>query len=284
MKRQGFALLLAGLACAGWARCGDTQSAAAITSTPPAADAGWTLVWSDEFEGDAGTPPSPAQWKHDVGGGGWGNQQLEFDTDLAQNASLDGHGHLAITALKQNFGGNAYSSARINTAGLFDQAYGRFEASIQLPKGAGLWPAFWLLGANVNTVPWPGCGEIDIMEYKGQQPALIHGSAHGPNYSGGRAITASHGLPGNAGDFSTGFHVFAVEWTPDRVDYRVDDTVYETITPQNLPAGSTWVFDHPFFVLLNLAVGGNYVGNPDVTTPFPAVMLVDYVRVYEQAK
>jgi beta-glucanase (GH16 family) len=282
MRRQGFALLFAGLFCAAWGRCGGTaQDASAVTAPPPAADAGWTLVWSDDFDGDAGTPPDPTRWKHDVGGGGWGNAQLEFDTDLPQNASLDGQGHLAITALKQSFGGNAYSSARINTEGLFDQAYGKFEASIQLPKGAGLWPAFWLLGANVDTVPWPGCGEIDIMEYRGQQPTLIHGSAHGPGYSGGRAITATHALPGGS-DFSEGFHVFAVEWTPNRIDYRVDDTVYETITPAD--ATGTWVFDHPFFVLLNLAVGGNYVGNPDATTPFPATMLVDYVRVYEQSQ
>ena len=279
MRRQGFAILFTGLVCAGWGRCGGTAQDSSAGTPPPAQQ--WTLVWSDDFDGDAGTPPDSTRWKHDVGGNGWGNQQLEFDTDLPQNASLDGHGHLAITALKQNFGGNAYSSARINTAGLFDQAYGKFEASIQLPKGAGLWPAFWLLGADVNTNPWPNCGEIDIMEYRGQQPTLVHGSAHGPGYSGGRAITASHGLPAS-GDFSEGFHVFAVEWTPNRIDYRVDDTVYETITPANVTGN--WVFDHPFFVILNLAVGGNYVGNPDATTVFPAVMLVDYVRVYEQAQ
>jgi beta-glucanase (GH16 family) len=282
MNRR-FALLLAGFACGGWARCGGNATSDSATATQPPPDQQWMLVWSDEFDGDAGTPPDPTRWKHDVGGNGWGNQQLEFDTDEAQNASLDGQGHLAITALHQNFGGNAYSSARINTSGLFEQAYGKFEASIQLPPGAGLWPAFWMLGANVDTDPWPACGEIDIMEYRGQAPTVVHGSAHGPNYSGGRAITASHALPANA-SFASGFHTFAVEWTPDRIDYRVDDTVYETITPANLPAGSTWVFDHPFFVILNLAVGGNYVGNPDANTVFPAVMLVDYVRVYEQAQ
>jgi beta-glucanase (GH16 family) len=277
MKRNLWVALVA-LACAGWGRCGGTVS---DPVQPPATQ--WTLVWSDEFDGDAGTPPDPTRWKHDVGGNGWGNQQLEYDTNELANAQLDGHGHLAITALKQNYGGNAYSSARINTAGLFDQAYGRFEASIQLPPGTGLWPAFWLLGADVGQNPWPACGEMDIMEYRGQQPTLVHGSAHGPGYSGGRAITASHSLAGGAA-YDGGFHTFAIEWTPDQIDYRVDDTVYESITPAEVPSGDKWVFDHPFFIILNLAVGGNYVGSPDATTPFPATMLVDYVRVYEQSQ
>ena len=278
MRRVLFAGLL--LLCAGFGRCAGQPPA--DTAQPPL-DAQWTLVWQDEFDGPAGSAPDPTRWRHDVGGNGWGNQQLEYDTDRTDNAALDGQGHLVITARRENFGGNDYTSARINTSGLFEQAYGKFEASLKLPPGDGLWPAFWLLGANADTVPWPGCGEIDIMEYRGQQPTLVHGSAHGPGYSGGRALTASHGLPANAA-FDDGFHVFAIEWTPDRIDYRVDDTVYETLTPANLPAGTSWVFDHPFFVILNLAVGGNYVGNPDATTPFPATMLVDYVRVYQQAQ
>jgi beta-glucanase (GH16 family) len=278
--RMKFGILLCAIVCAGFARCGGTTAA---PQTVGGSDGGWTLVWSDEFDGDAGTPPDPAKWRHDVGGNGWGNQQLEYDTDQPANAQLDGHGHLAITALHENYGGNQYSSARINTAGLFEHAYGKFEASIQLPPGPGLWPAFWLLGSDVGQNPWPACGELDIMEYRGQQPTLIHGSAHGPGYSGGRAITASHGIPGG-GSFASGFHTFAIEWSPNQVDFRVDDTVYESITPASIPAGDKWVFDHDFFVILNLAVGGNYVGSPDSTTPFPATMLVDYVRVYEQSQ
>jgi beta-glucanase (GH16 family) len=276
--RAGF--VLAALMCGGWARCGGT---AQDTTQPTDPDSQWSLVWSDEFDGDAGTPPDATKWKYDVGGNGWGNQQLEYDTDQPQNAQLDGHGHLAITAIHQNYGGNAYSSARINTAGLFEQAYGKFEASIQLPPGAGLWPAFWLLGADVGQNPWPACGEMDIMEYRGQQTTVIHGSAHGPGYSGGQAITAQHSLPGGIG-YNSGFHTFAIEWSPGQIDYRVDDTVYESITPATIPAGDKWVFDHPFFVILNLAVGGNYVGSPDSQTPFPATMLVDYVRVYEASQ
>ncbi|MBS2024965.1 MAG: glycoside hydrolase family 16 protein [Deltaproteobacteria bacterium] len=268
------------LVCAGFGRCAeDPQS----QTTQDAGTPQWTLTWSDEFDGAAGTVPDASKWTHDVGGSGWGNNQLEYDTAEARNAQLDGNGHLAITAIEEPYGGRDYSSARINTGNKFSQAHGRFEARIKLPPGRGLWPAFWLLGADIAQNPWPSCGELDIMEYRGQETTLIHGSAHGPGYSGGQAITASHGLPGGAG-FDQDFHVFAVEWTTDRVDFRVDDTVYETVTPSTLPAGKQWVFEHPFFVILNLAVGGNYVGSPDSSTRFPATMLVDYVRVYESAQ
>jgi beta-glucanase (GH16 family) len=141
----------------------------------PVADAGpapdgdvlgppWQLVWRDEFDGPAGTPPDPTRWKHDVGGHGWGNDQLEYDTDRPENASLDGQGHLAIVARKESYGGRSYTSARLNTAGRFARAYGRFEARLRQPIGQGLWPAFWLLGNDIGAVGWPGCGEIDVME------------------------------------------------------------------------------------------------------------------------
>jgi beta-glucanase (GH16 family) len=255
----------------------------AETTPPP--DAGpvlgypWNLVWQDEFDGEAGTRPDPAKWRADVGGDGWGNEQLEYDTDRAENASLDGHGHLAMVARREDFGGRAYTSARINTAGNFERAYGLFEARIQLPRGQGIWPAFWILGANVANAGWPGCGEVDIMENRGQQPSINRGSLHGPGYSGG----ANHGREIDVGfDLSAGFHDYVIEWDPERVVWKIDDEAFFAATPADLPEGTTWVYDHPFFIILNVAVGGNYVGNPDGSTQFPQTMLVDHVRVYER--
>ncbi|HTJ41719.1 MAG TPA: glycoside hydrolase family 16 protein [Kofleriaceae bacterium] len=257
---------------------------ARIDSAPPA-DAGpvlgypWHLVWQDEFDGDAGTRPDPSKWSADVGGDGWGNAQLEFDTDRTDNAALDGEGHLAIIARRENYGGNAYTSARLTTHGHLDRTYGRFEARMKLPKGQGVWPAFWLLGANFGSDGWPDCGEIDAMEERGQYPTRIRGSLHGPGYSGG----ANHGREIDAGvDLSQDFHVYAVEWDPDRVIWKLDENVFFTATPADLPDGKVWVYDHPFFVILNVAVGGTYVGSPSGSTPLPQTMLVDHVRVYER--
>jgi beta-glucanase (GH16 family) len=243
------------------------------TTAPTSGD----LIWSDEFDGAAGSPPAPTRWRYEVGTD-WGNQQLEYDTNRPSNASLDGAGHLLITARREDYLGRAYTSARLNTLGQFTQAYGRFEARIKLPIGQGIWPAFWLLGANIDQVGWPGCGEIDILEYRGQQPATIWGSVHGPGYSGGNAITTSYSLP--AGTFNDDYHVFSVEWSPNRIVWKVDGNLYRTVTPASLPGNGTWVFDHPFSIILNVAVGGNYVGPPDATTPFPQSMIVDWVRVY----
>ena len=236
----------------------------------------WQLVWQDEFDGRAGALPDSTRWRFDVGED-WGNAQLEYDTARPSNAALDGAGHLAITARKEEYLGRHYTSARINTQGLFQQAAGRFEARMQLPVGQGLWPAFWLLGANYAAVGWPACGEIDIMEYRGQEPNLIYGSIHGPVYSGGAAINRRFTLPGPG--FDAGFHTFAVEWDFDHITWLVDDTPYGTVTPANIPARGRWVFDHPFFIILNVAVGGNFVGPPNAATTFPQTMLVDWVRV-----
>jgi beta-glucanase (GH16 family) len=237
------------------------------------------LVWQDEFDGPAGQPPDTLRWRHDVGGSGWGNNQLEYDTDRPENASLDGSGHLAIVAREEAYMGRAYTSARINTRGRFAATYGRFEARIKLPSGRGLWPAFWLLGSDLDAVGWPTCGEIDIMEYRGQQPRVVHGSLHGPGYSGGSALTSPFELIPSA--FDQGFHDFAVEWDAERITWMVDGITYKTATPDDLPAGTRWVFDHPFFIILNVAVGGNYVGPPDASTSFPQTLLVDRVRVYQ---
>jgi len=261
-------LLVISLAATGWGgRCSDT------------APESIGLVWEDEFEGPAGQSPSESRWRFDIGTG-WGNAQLEWDTDQPDNVSLDGNGNLAITAIKESFEGCEYTSGRINTMGLFSHDYGRFEARIKLPVGQGIWPAFWLLGADFGDVGWPSCGEIDILEYKGQEPSVVQGAVHGPGYSGGGAIWRKYTLTGSEG-FNAGFHVFALEWSPNEITWLVDDIPYFTVTPGDLPTGERWVFNHPFFIILNVAVGGHFVGPPDATTSFPQTMLIDYVRVYE---
>ena len=238
-------------------------------------DPSWTLVWSDEFDGPAGQLPDPANWTFDIGTD-WGNRQLEYDTDRPENVSLDGNGNLAITARRESYRGSAYTSGRIKTQGLFERTYGRFEARIQLPTGRGLWPAFWMLGGDIDTVGWPACGEIDIMEYRGQEPGIVLGTIHGPGYSGGGGIGARYALEGAR--FDTGFHEFAIEWTEDGIVWFVDGRRYHAVDRGD-PAGR-WVFDHPFFILLNVAVGGSFVGPPGESTTFPQSMLVDWVRVY----
>ena len=240
----------------------------------------WVLTMSDEFDGAEGTPPKPAMWTYDVGGDGWGNGQLEYNTDLVENVSLDGEGHLRIVAREESYKGNDYTSARIKTQGLFEQKYGRFEARIKLPEGQGLWPAFWMLGANVDEVPWPGCGEIDVMEYQGQRPSRVFGSLHGPGYSGGEAITGDFVLP-DGETFVDDFHVLAVDWDPSLIRFFVDGEVYHTVRSTEVPRGK-WVFDHEFFVILNLAVGGTLGGPVGPDTVFPAEVLVDYVRIFER--
>jgi beta-glucanase (GH16 family) len=237
----------------------------------------WQLVWADEFDGAVGALPDPANWQFDIGTD-WGNAQLEYDTDRPENVSLDGNGHLAITARRESYQGRSYTSGRIKTQGLFEQARGRFEARIQLPRGQGLWPAFWMLGSDFDTVGWPDCGEIDIMEYRGQEPSRVFGTVHGPGYSGGAAVSRVFDLTQDR--FDTGFHVFAVEWGTDYIEWSVDGTSYFRVTPDDVTG--PWVFDEPFFILLNVAVGGTIVGPPNASTPFPQSMLVDWVRVYAE--
>ncbi len=242
----------------------------------------WQLVWSDEFNGVAGVSPDATKWKYDIGTGnnGWGNAELEYYTNRASNVSLDGSGNLAITAKSEMYAGSAFTSARIKTSGFFEQAYGRIEARIKTPWGPGVWPAFWMLGSNESTIGWPQCGEIDIMELRGQKPNIISGTVHGPGYSGSASITKSFALENSRYDVD--FHVFAVEWGKDYIDFFVDSTLYQRITPDKLTG--TWVFDHPFYLILNVAVGGNYLGFPTSQTPFPQSMLVDYIKVYKEAE
>jgi len=244
----------------------------------------WQLTWSDDFNGASGVSPDAAKWKFDIGTGpnndGWGNAELQEYRSDTSNASTDGNGNLKITATAKwvtDHWENIYS-ARIKTAGLFDQSYGRFEARVKTPWGPGIWPAFWLLGANESTVGWPQCGEIDILEIRGQKPNIMNGTVHGPGYSGGASITKSFALENDR--FDVEYHVFAVEWGIDYIDFFVDSTLYQRITPENITGN--WVFDHPFYIIMNVAVGGNYLGYPTYQTPFPQSMLVDYVKVYKE--
>lgn len=238
----------------------------------------WELVWSDDFTGTTGAAPNTSKWSFDIGAGGWGNNELQYYTNRPQNVSLDGSGALVITAKQEYFGGSGFTSGRIKTKGKFSQAYGRFEARIKAPFGPGIWPAFWLLGANIDTDPWPNCGEIDIMEQRGQEPTINHGSVHGPGYSGGNAVTKAFGL--TSGRFDTDYHIYAIEWGPEYIDYFVDDFLYQRLTPKDVPGN--WVYNKPFFIILNVAVGGNFVGFPTAATPFPQSAYVDYVKVYRQ--
>jgi beta-glucanase (GH16 family) len=242
----------------------------------------YVLVWSDEFSAANGSLPDSFKWVMETGGGGWGNNELESYTNRARNAHVR-KGNLVITAIKETYKGadgitRQYTSARLKTLGLFEQKYGRFEARIKIPRGQGIWPAFWMLGNNIGTVDWPDCGEIDIMENIGKEPDKVHGTIHGPGYSGENGLGGTYTLP--SGKFADDFHIFAVEWEPLAIRFYVDSHLYETRTPAAVPAGKTWVFDHPFFILLNVAVGGGWPGNPDRTTVFPQRMLVDYVKVY----
>ncbi|MEM9260052.1 MAG: glycoside hydrolase family 16 protein [Bacteroidota bacterium] len=244
----------------------------------------WNLVWSDDFEGSAGQLPDASKWSFDIGTGdnGWGNQETQYYTDRPENVSLDGEGNLEITALREVFGGAAFTSGRIKTKGLFEQAYGRFEARIKTPYGPGLWPAFWLLGSNIDEVNWPQCGEIDVMELRGQAPNMIAGTVHGPGYSAGESIGASFGFENQR--FDDDFYIFAIEWGEDYIDYFVDDFLYHRLTRETVEEDGEWVFDQPFYMLLNVAVGGTYVGFATSETPFPQKMEIDYVRVYQEVR
>ena len=246
----------------------------------------WRLKWKDEFDGPTGSTIDSSKWSFDIGGNGWGNNELETYTSRTANAHLEG-GSLVIKALHETFTGpdkitRNYTSARLLTKNKFSQVYGRFEARIRVPYGQGIWPAFWMLGDNIATVHWPTCGEIDIMENIGKEPSIVHGTFHGPGYSGGKGVSAAFTLTGGR-KFADDFHVFAVEWEPNVMRFYVDGNLYKTRTPADLPAGTSWVFDHPFFIILNVAVGGGWPGNPDATTVLPQQMLVDYVRVYQSA-
>jgi len=255
----------AGVLVACSASCGGGGS-----SPPPP----WQLVWSDDFEG---ATLDATKWTVDTGDS-FGTQQQDYDTARPDNLTLTA-GNLVITARAESTMGASYTSGRIESQGHFSQAYGRFEASIQIPAGVGLWPAFWLLGQNFAQVGWPQCGEIDIMENRGADPTTVVGSLHGP---GGDNHAAGYTMPGG-GSFASAFHQYAVEWEPGIVRWYVDDNLYATLSQDTMPRSQAWVFDQPFFVIVDLAVGGQFGGDVNASTTFPQTMLVDYVRVYARA-
>jgi beta-glucanase (GH16 family) len=276
--------LLAFFLILGCSILGSQQLASQLAHSTSNSHRDWVLTWNDEFNGPNGESPDATKWVMEAGGNGWGNSELEYYTSRRENVRQE-NGRLVIEAVKEQFTGSDgvkrdYTSARLKTQGRFSQAYGRFEARIRIPMGRGVWPAFWLLGDDFSTAGWPACGEIDVMENIGTEPSAIHGSLHGPGYSAGKSVTKGFRLP--KGRFSDDFHVFAVEWEPQFIRFYMDDKLYATRTPADLPAGTRWVFDHPFFLVLNLAVGGNMPGEPDSSTVFPQHMLVDYVRVYSR--
>jgi beta-glucanase (GH16 family) len=246
---------------------------------------GWSLAWSDEFDGAAGSPPDPAIWQPEIDGHGWGNDELQSYSDSSENAALDGAGNLAVVVrrvdpeLRGRFDGCEYSSARLVSKDRAAFSYGLVQARIRLPQGRGIWPAFWMLGRNIDEVGWPRCGEIDVMENFGKDPTMVHATVHGPGYSGAGGITASYRVDAGLAD---DFHVYAVHWEPDRIRWYLDHRLYATVTPDDLH-GNPWVFDHEFYFLLNVAVGGTFSVDPDPSGAFPQAMLVDYIRVHERS-
>lgn len=260
-----------------------TSQATNSQAGPP----GWKLIWSDEFNAPDGSPVDSSKWVSETGGNGWGNQELEYYTARPQNA-VQKDGNLVITAIEEKYTGSDgvtrnYTSARLKTKGKFSRKYGRFEARIKIPRGQAIWPAFWMLGDDIDKRGWPKCGEIDIMENIGKEPALVHATIHGLGYSDDKGITSPFALPNNQA-FADDFHIYAVEWGKKAIRFYVDDHLYATKTPADLPQGTKWVFQHKFFLLLNVAVGGGWPGNPDSTSTFPQSMLVDYVRVYKHSR
>ncbi|NYH46005.1 beta-glucanase (GH16 family) [Micromonospora jinlongensis] len=257
-----------------------TAAALVVPPHPDRAEAAiGSISWQDEFNSPAGTPVDQNKWRFDIGGSGWGNNERQYYTNSTSNAVHDGQGNLVITARRDNpanyqchYGRCEYTSARLLSAATFTQTYGRFEARIKIPRGQGIWPAFWMLGTGGG---WPDAGEIDIMENIGREPNTVYGTVHGPGYSGGGGITGSRTIGAPLAD---DFHTYRVDWEPNVITWYLDGVQYHRVDPARL-GGNRWVFDHPFFMILNVAVGGNWPGYPDGSTQFPQQMLVDYVRV-----
>jgi beta-glucanase (GH16 family) len=253
---------------------------ALLTHKSISAPSPWKVAWHDEFNTGQ---LDLKKWSYVTGGNGFGNDELEYYTSRPDNVSVK-NGMLIIQAIREPYRGSdgisrQYTSARLQTAGKFAQTYGRFEARIKIPCGQGMWPAFWMMGEG--DLPWPDRGEIDIMENIGREPSIVHGTIHGPGYSGAHGIGSPFELPGGK-RFCDGFHVFAIEWEPNVIRWYSDEHLYKTVTPSALPPGAPWVYNRPFFLLLNLAIGGSWPGNPDNSTAFPQSMYVDYVRVYRK--
>jgi beta-glucanase (GH16 family) len=249
-----------------------------IFSPPTVVEApeGWELLWHDEFDG---RKIDTSNWTYDLGGGGWGNGEMQTYTDSEDNARVE-DGMLIITAQKEALegGGSQFTSARLKTQGLQTFQYGLIEARIKVPAGGGLWPAFWMLGENFPVVGWPDCGEIDIMEFVGREPDLIIGTLHGPGYSGAMGLSKWNRQSFNIPD---DFHTYAIEWDTDQISWFFDGEKYSTYTREDV-GNRLWAFDQPFFIILNLAIGGTLGGIISLDTEFPAEYMIDYVRVYNK--
>src|SRR5690606_28244887 len=272
-RRRRSRLLLAALAAG--ALVVPLQTGADLAAAPPASAAG-QLVWADEFNGAAGSAPNPAVWTNELGASGWGNNELQNYVNSRSNSAMDGNGNLVITARRDGAG---YTSARLVTNDKVELQYGRIEASIKIPRGQGIWPAFWMLGAGFPQTSWPNSGEIDIMENIGREPHLVHGTVHGPGYSGANGISGTYMHP-QGWSFADTWHTFAIDWKPGEITWFVDGQQYHRVTRASV-GGNPWVFDQKFFLILNVAVGGNWPGYPDGSTQFPQQMFVDYIRVFD---
>jgi beta-glucanase (GH16 family) len=236
---------------------------------------GWDIVWQDEFDGPE---LNRENWNFDIGGNGWGNAEWQYYSDRPENVRIE-NGMLVIEAREENisFSGKPYSSARIKTQGLHAWQYGRIEARMKLPYGQGIWPAFWMLGNNNRG--WPASGEIDIVEFVGKEPNTIHATVHAPGYSGGAEGSGTHFAVAE-GTLKEDFHIYAIEWEENEIRWYFDEQEYFKLSSQDVP--DEWIFDHEFFIIMNLAVGGRWPGYPDDTTVLPQFLTVDYVRVYQR--
>lgn len=256
------------------AGCTQAVQTPAATATPIPPIEGWSLVWHDEFDDEQ---IDRQNWTFDIGGHGWGNGEMQYYTDRSENARLE-NGLLVVEARQEKYSGSYYTSARLKSQGLQEFQYGRMEARLKVPEGKGFWPAFWMLGSNFLQAGWPHCGEIDIMEYIGKEPDLIMGTLHGPGYSGALGFSGWNRQTYNIAD---DFHTFAIEWDQDQITWFYDGNAYHTVKREDV-GNRPWVFDQPFFFIINLAVGGTLGGMVSPETVFPSQYLVDYVRVYEK--
>lgn len=251
-----------------------TWLAALVAAWSPAGAGAWT----ESFAGPAGTRPDPQSWRHDVGATGWGNGELQRYTASTANARLDGRGHLELVARRVRPGARrgSFTSARLTTRGRFAFRYGTVEMRARLPRGKGLWPAFWMLGDTFPATPWPDCGEIDVMESLGNDPFRAYGTVHGP---GSLAEEGVGGKIRTRKALSAGFHRFGARWSPGAVTFTLDGRRYATVERSSYPAGQLWALDRPMYLIVNLAVGGQWPGAPSARTAFPARMAIDWIRV-----
>jgi beta-glucanase (GH16 family) len=260
------------------AACGSgSDGAAPMPIEPPE---GFELVWSDEFDGDS---IDRTNWTFDIGGWGWGNGEAQYYTSRPENARVE-NGMLVIEGRQERFEDSYYTSARLKTQGLREFRYGRIEARMKVPRGAGTWPAFWMLGADFDKDSddqrrnWPFVGEIDVMEHLGREPDLILGTVHGPGYAGALGLTKWNRRPY---DIADEFRTYAVEWDPDGITWFYEGEPYFRVVPDDLH-GREWVFDADFFLIVNLALGGGYPGPIGLDVEFPVELYVDHVRVYQR--